>query len=131
MVRLAASAVVWLIANAIALIVAAQVLSDFSLGASGFVTAVVIFTAVGVLMEPLFRQMAVRQVPALTGGTALVSTLAALIVTAVVGDSLVISGLSTWIAAVVIVWIVALVARLLLPLVIFKKTLANRRDRQD
>jgi hypothetical protein len=130
MIRLVASATVGLVANAIALVVGSLVLEDVSLGLSGFLIAVVIFTAVGLLVEPLVRQMALRQAPALLGSTALVSVLVGLIVTALVSDSLSISGLGTWAIAVVLVWMVSLAARLLLPFVIFKKALAEQRVRR-
>jgi putative membrane protein len=123
MVRLLATAVVSLIADAIALVVAAQVLDDMSLDAGGFVTALVLFAVVGLLVEPLMRQVAVRNAPALLGSTALVATLVSLIVTALVSDGLQISGALTWVLATVIVWAVALVASLLLPLVIFRSVL--------
>jgi hypothetical protein len=82
---------------------------------------------VGVLAEPLVRQVAVKQVPALLGSTALISVLVGLVVTSLLSDSLSIRGAGTWVVAVVVVWGVALVARLLLPFVIFKKVLAEQR----
>ena len=123
MIRLAASTVVSLLANAIALIVATLVLTKVEIELSGFIIAVVIYTAASVLVEPLIRQIAVKNMPAILGSTALVATLVSLIVTTILGDGLRISGLVTWVLAVVIVWIVALAARMLLPLVIFKKIL--------
>jgi hypothetical protein len=48
-------------------------------------------------------------------------------VTTLVTDSLSIDGLGTWVLATVIVWVVSLVAHLLLPFVIFKKTLARAK----
>lgn len=130
MIRLVASATVGLVANAIALVVGSLVLADFSLGLSGFLIAVAIFTGVGMVAEPLIRQVAMKQAPALLGSTALISVLVGLIVTAVVSDSLSITGLGTWVAAVVLVWIVALGARLVLPFLIFKKVLAEQRMRR-
>jgi putative membrane protein len=127
MVRLLASAVVSLIADAIGLIVAAQVLDDMSLDAGGFVTALVLFAVVGLLVEPLLRQVAVRNAPALLGSTALVATLVSLIVTALVSDGLSISGTLTWVLATIIVWAIALAASLLLPLVIFRSVLRERQ----
>ncbi|MEI2639363.1 MAG: hypothetical protein V9F03_10255 [Microthrixaceae bacterium] len=123
MIRLAASVAVSLLANAIALIVATLFLSEMTLDGPGFIIAVVIYTATAALIEPLVRQIAVKNMPAILGSTALVATLVSLIVTTILGDGLRISGLVTWVLAVVIVWLVALVACLLLPLVIFKKIL--------
>lgn len=127
MVRLLASAVVALLANALALLVGASVLPGMSLDGVAFVIAVALFTVTAMLVDPLLRQLAVTKTPALLGSSALVSTLVALIVTSLVSDGLQIRGAATWILATVIVWAVALVARMLLPLVVFKKTLAKKR----
>jgi uncharacterized membrane protein YvlD (DUF360 family) len=125
MIRLVATAVVSLLADAIALVVAAQVLDDMSLDAAGFTIALVLFAVTGLLVEPLLRQIAVRNAPALLGSSALVATLVSLVVTALVTDGLQISGAVTWVLATVLVWAVALAARLLLPLLIFKKILTE------
>ncbi len=127
MIRLAASAVVALLADTVALVVASLVLDDMTLDVTGLVVAVLVFTVVGVLVEPLLRQMAVRNAPALLGSSSLIATLASLIVATVVSDGLRISGALTWVLATVLVWLVALAARFLLPLVIFKKVLARNR----
>ncbi|MGX7730701.1 phage holin family protein [Rhodococcus sp. 2H158] len=127
MVRLLASTVVALLANALALLVGAWVLPGMTLDGVAFVIAVVLFTVAAMLVDPLLRQLAVTKTPALLGSSALISTLVALIVTSLVSDGLQIRGAATWILATVIVWAVALIARMLLPLVIFKKTLAKRR----
>lgn len=131
MIRLAATAAIAVLANAVGLLVAAVVLDDMALDAVGFVTAVLLFTLTSVLVEPLLRQMALRNVPALLGGTALVATLVSLIVTVAIGDGLRISGVPTWVVATVVVWAVALAARLLLPLVIFKQVLAEGAARRS
>jgi putative membrane protein len=128
MIRLVATAVVALLADAVALIVTAQLLDDMSLDAAGLATAVVLFALASLLVEPLMRQVALRNAPALLGSTALVATLVSLVVTVLVGDGLRISGAVTWVLATIMVWLVALVARLLLPLVIFKKALAARQQ---
>jgi len=116
------------IASAIALVVGALVLDDMALDVDGFVIALLVFTAVGVLAEPLLRQTAFRSSPALLGSSALVATLVSLVVTVIVTDGLRISGATTWVLATVLVWIVALVARLLLPFLIFKRVLAEARS---
>lgn len=129
MLRLLAVAVVSLIANAVGLVVASLVLDDVDLGTSGFLIALAVFTGVAVLIEPLIRQTAMKNVPALLGSTALLATLISLIVTSLVTDSLEIRGAVAWVLATVIVWAVALAARLLLPLVLFKKVLSENRSR--
>lgn len=128
MIRLAARAVISLLANAVGLVVMAQLLSDMSLSVSGFITATLIFTVVAVVTEPLIRQIAIKNLPAILGSSALIATLASLIITAVISDGLRISGIGTWIIASVGVWAVALAANLLLPMVIFKKILSDVRS---
>lgn len=129
MIRLVATAVIALLSNAIALVVGAQVLEDMSLDGLGFVIAALIYTGVAVLSEPLIRQMALKNAPALLGSSSLVATLVSLVITSLVTDGLQISGGTTWVLATVVVWAVALAGRLLLPLVLFKKALSNARDR--
>lgn len=129
MIRLVATGVIALLANALALVVGAQVLEDMSLDVSGFIIAALIYTGVAVLTEPLIRQMALKNAPALLGSSSLVATLLSLVVTALVSDGLQISGGTTWVLATVLVWAVALAGRMLLPLVLFKKVLANAGNR--
>lgn len=129
MLRLLATAVIAVLANALGLVAAAVLLDDMSLGVAGFVIAVLIYTGVAVLVEPLLRQVAMKNAPALLGSSALVAVLVSLVITAIVSSSLRISGGVTWVLATVIVWAVGLAGRLLLPLVVFKKVLAEARSR--
>jgi len=127
-IRILARAVLSLLANAVALVVAALLLSKVSLSVGGFVIAVVVFTVTAIVVEPLLRQTAVRNAPAILGSTALIATLISLIVTVIVTDGLRISGSLTWVLATVIVWVIAMVARLFLPLLVFKQILADDRS---
>ena len=128
MVRLLATAVVAFLSNAVGLIVAALILDDVRLGTLGFVIAVLIFTGVSVLIEPLLRQTAMKRAPALLGSTALLTVLVSLIVTAIISDSLSINGLVTWVLATIVVWLISFVGRLVFPLLVFKKTLSAARS---
>ena len=128
MIRFVLTAIAQLIANAVALLVANYFLDDMELNASGFVTAVVIFTIAEALFLPWFRQMAMTKARALAGSTALAAALAALIVTDFVSDGLEIDGLSTWVVATIIVWGASLVTTLLLPIFVFKSLREERRD---
>ena len=127
MVRLMLRVLVQLIANGVGLVVAATVLDDMNLEADGFLIAVGVFTLVNVLVLPLIQKQALRQSSALMGGTALVSTLVALIVTVIVSDGLTIDGLTTWLLATVIIWGASLIAVFILPLWVFKSL---REDNQ-
>lgn len=131
MIRLLASACLHLIANAVGLIIAYMILSpEFTINATSFVTATLIFTAVEVVAGPLLISISLKNLPALTGGVALVTTFVGLLVTDTLSDGLNISGISTWIMASLIVWLCALLAGVVLPLLLFKKALDKRGDRK-
>jgi uncharacterized membrane protein YvlD (DUF360 family) len=130
MIRFILSTIAQLIANAVALLVANAFLDDMELSASGFITAVVIFTVAEVLLLPFFRQMALQKASALAGSTALASSLGALIVTTILSDGLQIEGLTTWVVATLIVWGASLITTLLLPVLVFKSLRDDDRRRR-
>ena len=120
-VRLFISGAIYMVANAIGLIVAAAVLDDMSIDGPAFITEVVVFTAVEVVIQPLVTQIAIKNVGALVGSSALIATLVALIVTERVSDGLTIDGALTWVLATVIVWAASLLAGLILPVLLLKR----------
>jgi hypothetical protein len=124
-VRLVAVTVLALIGNAIGLIVAAAILDDMTLDGAAFLLDLVIFTVTYVVVQPLTVKIALQHSSRLAGGSALVATLVALIVSDVLSDGLSISGFTTWLLATLIVWIVAVLAAILLPMVMFKKALGR------
>lgn len=121
LVRLVLSVAMQLVANAIALVIAAYLLDDMALDLGGFLVAVGVFTLISAIVTPMIRQAALRRSPALLGSTALAVSLIALIGTALLTDGLRIRGLTTWILAAVAVWAAALVATALLPVFVFKQ----------
>lgn len=125
MVRMLIAAGIRLLASAVGLIVAAWVLDDMELNGTAFVIAVVIFTLATVILQPLVTKMAMKYSSALLGGTALVTTLLGLIITDLVSDGLSIAGVSTWLLATLIVWLAAMLAGLLLPVILVKKARAD------
>ncbi len=131
MVRFLASTALHLIANAVGLLAAALVLPGLRIQPLGFVVAVLIFTAIEVLLGPFVTKMAMKYAPALRGGIALVTTFIGLAITSVLTDALRIEGALTWVLAPFIVWVFVLVAAILLPLVLFKKVLGEARNRRS
>ncbi len=131
MVRFLASVVLRLLANAVGVLLAAWLLDGFSVTAAGFVWVVLFFTVVEVVLDPLVLKMAIRYVPALRGGVALVTTLVGLIVTTVVSNALPITGLRAWVVGTLIVWLGGVLAALLLPLFVFKSLREQRRQVAD
>jgi putative membrane protein len=127
-VRLLIRIAIAVLANAIGLIVAALVLDDMSLNASGFLLAVAVFTAVELIALPALQKAAIRHSEALAGGSALASVLIALLVTSWLTDGLSISGAMTWLLATVIVWAIVLAAGVILPVTIFRRWRRERRS---
>lgn len=119
------SAVIRLGANAIGLMVAAYFLDDMTITGAAFITAVLIFTVVEVLIDPLLMQIALTKATALRGSVALITTFFGLVVTSWLSDGLSIEGAETWLFATIIVWLAALLAGLLLPLILVKKAVSD------
>lgn len=128
MVRLFAITLVELLANAVGLLVAKYLLPGFLITWGSFLVVVAIFTAVRFILAPLIFKLSFRHARALTGGIGLVTTFAGLAVTSWLSDGLVISGISTWVIATLVVWLFGVVAVIVLPLIIFKKALAARKE---
>ena len=124
MVRLLVSALLHTIANAVGLLVASALLDDFTMTTQGFLFATLLFTVIEVVAGPLMLKIALTNVPTLTGGIALVTTLVGLIITDIFVEGFDINGASTWIGATVIIWLAALLAGLILPLIVFKKVMS-------
>jgi uncharacterized membrane protein YvlD (DUF360 family) len=124
-IRLIVRTAVALLANAVGLIVASLVLDGVDIDVTAFIVAVVIFTVVFALMQPFLAVQLRRAGSAALGGVALIATLVSLVVTDLVSDGLSISGIGSWIAATVIVWISALLAAFILPFLGLKKYLAD------
>jgi putative membrane protein len=126
-IRLLISAALRLGANALGLLVADAILDDMSIEWKGFIVAVLIFTGVQVLIEPLMMKIALTSAPVLRGSVALVAVLIGLIVTDVFFDGVSISGFTTWALATVIVWLAAMLAAFILPLIFLRN---QREDRK-
>ena len=127
MIRLLVRTLVAVAANAVGLIVASVVLDGFSINVASFIVAVVIFTIVFAVLTPFLAVQLRRLGNGAIGATALIATLVSLVLTDLLSDGFSISGVGTWIAAAVIVWLAALVAAFVLPFLGLKKFLADDR----
>ncbi|WP_099022120.1 phage holin family protein [Mycolicibacterium palauense] len=121
MVRFLLSTAVFLGSSALGLLAAALLVPGVSVSVTGFVFVVVVFALAQALLSPLFARMADRYASALLGGIGVVSTLVALILASVLTEGLTITGIGSWIAATVVVWLVTALATVLLPLVVFDR----------
>jgi len=114
--------------NAIGLLVAAALLDDMEISGTAFILAVLIFSVLFAVLEPLIQKQALKNVEALQGSSALITTLVALILTNLISDGLKISGLTTWILATVIVWLGTIIAGMLLGRFVLKGAADKAKD---
>lgn len=121
--RLLVNAGITVLANALALVVGSLLIDGFSLDVAGFAIALLIFTVVQVLLEPVLRSVAKDRAPLLVGLSALIATLVSLVVTSIVADGLDIDGVLTWVIVAAVVWAIALVAKLIMAKLLFRSLL--------
>ena len=127
MVLLLLRAVIFLGSAAIGLLVAAWLVPGVSVSASGFIVAVLLFALAQAILSPFILKMASRYAAAFLGGIGLVSTLVALILTTIFTDGLRIDGLSSWLWATILVWLVTALATLLLPLIVLRNRTSDAK----
>jgi hypothetical protein len=94
---------------------------------AGFLIEVVIFTIIVIVVQPLIVKMTIGKSAALAGSSALIATFVALLITSLIADDLTINGVTTWIVATIIVWLISMLGAVVLPLFLFKKTMAAVR----
>ncbi|WP_282947249.1 phage holin family protein [Cellulomonas endometrii] len=119
---------IYLGSAALGLWITSLVLDGFHLSAGGFVTAVLVFTVAQAILTPFIAKITRQYASAFLGGIGLVSTFVALLIAQAISGGLeVTGGAATWIAAVVLVWLVTALATWLLPFVFLRKRLEQRR----
>jgi hypothetical protein len=128
MLRMFARMTLNILSNAIGLAAAALLLDGFSINDVSFVIAVIIFSLCTALLGPFIAKGALKNASYLMGGIALVTTLAGLALTSLLSSGISITGASTWILATLVVWIFSIIGNLLLPLILFKKTLEKAKS---
>ena len=128
MIRFLAQITLILLANAAGIIIATIVLPGFTINAVGFITSVVFFTTVELLFERFVAKVALRYVPALRGGIALVTTFVGLLLTNIWTSGLEIQGVSTWLLAPMIIWLSVVIMGIILPMVLFKNILQKEEE---
>ncbi len=116
-----------IVGNAIGLLIAGALLDDMNMNASGFIIALLVFTVAEAILQPLLSKVAQRKAEALQGGTALITTFLALLITDLVSDGLNITGAVTWLLATLIVWLATLLAGVILAAIFLKNVGENRK----
>jgi len=100
---------------AVGLLVAAWVVPGVSVSVSGFIVAVVLFSAAQTTLSLLILKLPRAYASLLLGGTGLVLTLIALGLASVLTHGLTIRGAASWLAATILVWLVTTVGAISLP----------------
>ena len=125
MMRLLLGTLATIIANAVGLVLAAMLLTGFTIDAVSFIVVLLVFTGVMILAGPLTTKIAITSVPQLRGSVALVTVFIGLKVTEWLMPGFDMGGLSNWLAATLLVWLGSLVAEILLPIYVFKQLRNN------
>ena len=112
-----------LLGNALGLWIASLLLDDdMSVSGAAFVLAVVIFTVLILVLEPLVSRLAEKYADVLSGGSALIATGVALALTDWISDGLSIAGIGTWLLATIIVWLAAALLGIVLTRLFIKES---------
>lgn len=127
MVRFLINILISLATVAVGLLLCMWLLDGFSVSAGGFIVAVIVFTVAQAVLSPFIFNLARRYANAMLGGIGLVSTFVALLIASLFPGGIRLSGVTTWVLATLIVWIVTALGTWLLPLIIFKKKVADKR----
>ena len=120
MVRTLIRLALTLAGNALGLWLAALILDGVEVSGTAFIVAVLIFTVLEVIIQPLITKMAMKNAEALQGSTALITTFLALLLTTLISDGLSIDGIGNWILATIIVWLTTMLAGWVLPMLFLK-----------
>jgi uncharacterized membrane protein YvlD (DUF360 family) len=129
MIRFLIRLVIWFLAAFIGIIAADLILSGFSVsGWTSYVFVAAIYAVIQSLISPLMNQYTERNAKMFMGGVGIFSTLIALIITNLISGALTISGIGTWIAAAIIVWLFGALAAWILPFLLVKKVVNERRS---
>ncbi len=108
-------AVVLLASWSVGLLVAARVVPDVSVSLSGFIVAVVLFTAAQATLSLAIVRLPRAYASLLSGATGLVFTFVALALAAIFTHGLSIRGVASWAAAIVVVWLITTIGAIALP----------------
>jgi uncharacterized membrane protein YvlD (DUF360 family) len=129
MIRFLIRTAIFFAAAFVAIIVADLVLSGFSVaGLYSYVVVALIYGVIQGVMEPFFHQVTKRSAPMFTGGVGIITAFVALGITNLISGALTIDGVTTWIAAAVIVWLAGAVAAFLIPAIFVKNRVQERRS---
>ena len=103
----------------------------FAIDGLSFLVSLGFFTLAYIILDPLVLKISIKYIPAIRGGVAFMTTLLVLILTNIFTSGLTIDGITAWIIAPLIIWLSTVLAGILLPLVMFKNILENRKEARE
>ena len=106
MIRFLLSIAISLVSAAVALLVTSWIVAGVTVHPAGFVVAVLVFTVAQAILAPFVFNLARKYASAVLGGIGLVSTFLALLIASLFPNGLQISGITAWIAATLVVWVI-------------------------
>lgn len=130
MIRFLIRTVIYFLSAFIGIVAADLLLSGFSVsGWTSYVVVAIVYALIQALISPLLGQMAQRNASAFMGGIGLISAFVSLVITNLLLNSLTIDGAGTWIAAALCVWLFGAIAAFILPFLMLRKVVDERRSR--
>ena len=121
------SALAYLIANGVGLLIAAALLPGFRIDPISFIIVVVLFSVIQAVLGPIIRKIATKKMPQLMGGIALITIFVVLFITDLAMAGLEIGGIANWLAATLLVWVGSLIAAILIPRYVFTQLKENKK----
>ena len=129
MIRFLINMVVYFASAFLGLFVADLVLPDLSVnGGLSYLLVAGIFAIIQAVLSPLVSNITEKSAPAFMGGIGLVTTFVALFLTSIISSGLSIKGLSTWLLATLIIWLVTATAAFLLPVLVVRRVVKENRS---
>ncbi|MFT8396614.1 phage holin family protein [Propionibacterium sp.] len=114
MVKFLLGIVANLVGSAVALLISAWLVKGVHIQVGGFIIAVIVFTIAQAIFTPFIYKLGQEHASAFLGGIGLVSTLISLWIATLFPGGLRIEGIGSWIATVVLVWLINALATWLL-----------------
>lgn len=130
MIRFLLRLLIWFLAALIGIIAADIILPGFHVsGVLSYIYVAGIFAIVQSVLTPFLDGYTRRRARMFSGGIGIVSAAIALLVTNLIAGALSIDSIGSWLAAALIVWVFGALAAFLLPFIIIKNRVEDRRDR--
>lgn len=131
MIRFLLSIAISLVSAAVALLVTSWIVAGVTVHPAGFVVAVLVFTVAQAILAPFVFNLARKYASAVLGGIGLVSTFLALLIASLFPNGLQISGITAWIAATLVVWVITALGTWILGIVVIKRWWERRGERKS